>query len=579
MSLIRFRCGRTRWVRPLSAVCLRRLSSAPSPATDPQYPPILEQGPLAEKLRRKKVWHDWLKSHETVEEKLFELNMPKYYGWNSVILRDNAVPYNFVPWSQFATRTHLEVGSEISPLYSDPTIDSTASELASQLKSEVEDIILFENEQFQRIHQFTLKNTKPKSEEEVKEIYTRSFIQHLNKVLLTTVVSSAKHLNLTTVVPDPRLDAFWFLGGINPSAEKRKERKARTKMTNRNVRASFLDPSLVDGPVNETIQFYGKPILQLQTRDPLPSAENLLENDERSQRVPHVPYEPHVMYLEKEYCRATTVPGFWPGEPHEFGILSIHSSNFLDRRSFGPEDNIDATHSVAMLSSFSWLLGQACYQGFSTFHDVTYPLLTQTAFSNGRDWSFYLYQLNTTLLHTKNSTENPRCNLCWGTKPMQLFQAIEGGRVIGLNEDVLKRIIKMYLLEPKERHGVDKKPYLSDKPHVADIDYEERRVWLESQYKFLTSNRPRVKPKPEVYAWEDIYKIKHNDMPREKRTKWYATQQPPPDCKRFDDHPRIHKPNALRTEEDLKLPRQVRMWKRTFYPGTNKDPLKPPPGK
>lgn len=80
-----------------------------------------------------------------------------------------------------------------------------------------------------------------------------------------------------------------------------------------------------------------------------------------------------------------------------------------------------------LLKSFNLL-----FSGFSTFHDVTYPLLTQTALTNGRDWSFYLYQLNTSLLHTKNSTESSRCNLCWAAKPTSLFESVHEGRVIGL---------------------------------------------------------------------------------------------------------------------------------------------------
>lgn len=147
MSMIRLQSGATRWVHPLSSVCFKRLSSAAAVVNEPQYPPIIEQGPLADKLRRKEKWHDWLKSHDTVEEKLFELNMPKYYGWRSVILRDNAVPYNFLPWAQFATRTHLEITDAI-PYYSDASLDSAASELSSQLKSDVENVILFEYQHF-----------------------------------------------------------------------------------------------------------------------------------------------------------------------------------------------------------------------------------------------------------------------------------------------------------------------------------------------------------------------------------------------------------------------------------------------
>lgn len=573
MSISRLRFRGTKWVPPLSSVCSKRLSSAVVSVSEPHYPPIVEQGPLAEKLRRKEEWHKWLKSHDTVEEKLYELNMPKYYGWEAVRLNERTVPYNFLPWAQFATRTHIEVNETIKPIYSDASLDDEASELATQLKSQVEEVILFEYHHLRRRHELSVTSCKDLTKLEIQDIFTKSFVNHLSRVLITGVVPKAKHLNAATIVPEPRLEAFWFLGGINPSQKKLEERKLRTKMTNLCVRKSYLDPSLVDGPVNEPIQFCGEPILQLQSRYPLPSAEDLLEEDPRAKGIPHVPYEPKNLYLEKKFRHATTIPGFWPGEPHEFGIMSFLSSNFLESRPFGLEENLEGAHSVAILSSFSWLLGQACYQGFSTFHDVTYPLLTQTALTNGKDWSFYLYQLNTTLLHTKNSTENPRCNLCWAAKPVSLFESVHDGRVIGLNEDVLKQIVKMYLLEPRERHGVEMKPYLSDKPHIADIDFEERRVWLEGHYKYLTSNRPRVQEKPEMYAWEYIYKVKFNDMPAEKKTQWFVTQQPPPDARRLDDHPKIYKPKALRTEAENKLDKSLKRFERTFYPGTNKNPI------
>ncbi|KAK3921872.1 28S ribosomal protein S30, mitochondrial [Frankliniella fusca] len=576
MSMILFRCRGAKWIRPQSTVCSKRLSSVAVPANQPQYPPIVEETPLAQKLRRKKQWHDWLRSHDTIEEKLFELNMPKYYGWNSVILRDDAVPYNFLPWARFSTRTHIEVSDAINPLYSDSLLDTKASEIASELKSEVENVILFEWVEMRRRQDLDLYKERALSDFESSDLRTRSFVKHLNQVLMAGMVDQAKYLNMVTAIPDPRIDAFWFLGGINPSKEKIEERKRRTKMTNINVKKSFLDPSLVDLPVNEPIQFYGKPILQLQTRYPLPPVEDLKENDSRAAGVPHVPYEPTLIYLEKQYRRATTVPGFWPGEQHSFGMMSFHSSSFLDSRPFGPEDNLEAAHCTAILTSFSWLLGQACYQGFSTFHDVTYPLVTQTAMTNGKDWSFYLYQLNTTLLHTMNSTENPRCNVCWASNPMKLFEDVQDGRVIGFNENVLKQIIKMYLIEPKEREGVEMRPYLSDKPYVADIEYEERRDWLERQFKHITSNRPRKQEKPEVYAWEKIFRIRFNDLPQLNNRKWYMSQQPPPDCRRYDDHPPVYKPNALRTEEDQKYCHRIRRVYRMFYPGTNKEKIKPP---
>lgn len=111
------------------------------------------------------------------------------------------------------------------------------------------------------------------------------------------------------------------------------------------------------------------------------------------------------------------------------------------------EEKVELTHSHAILSSFSWLLGQACYQGmssmycsvcfliksilgFSPFNDITYPLVSQTVISNGQQWSFYTYQLNTTLIQFDES--HPKRNICWSSKPMSLFDAIESGKIQGI---------------------------------------------------------------------------------------------------------------------------------------------------
>lgn len=76
-----------------------------------------------------------------------------------------------------------------------------------------------------------------------------------------------------------------------------------------------------------------------------------------------------------------------------------------------------------------------------------------------------------------------------------------------------------------------------------------------------------------MYAWEYIFKVRFNDMPYAKKTQWFTTQGAPPDCRRLDDHPKIYKPHALRTEADNMLDKSLRSFERTFYPGTNKNPI------
>lgn len=74
---------------------------------------------------------------------------------------------------------------------------------------------------------------------------------------------------------------------------------------------------------------------------------------------------------------------------------------------------------------------------------------------------------------------------------MRLFEKIEDNKVHGLNDEVLKNLIKMYINKPQERN-VEMKPYLGeDEKIVADIQDDEKRKWLEEMYKKLMSCRGR----------------------------------------------------------------------------------------
>ena len=57
--------------------------------------------------------------------------------------------------------------------------------------------------------------------------------------------------------------------------------------------------------------------------------------------------------------------GFWPGDPHEFGLLSYHSRGHTLGRPphFGEKEHSQAIHAQAVLATYSWLLAQSTYQG------------------------------------------------------------------------------------------------------------------------------------------------------------------------------------------------------------------------
>lgn len=234
----------------------------------------------------------------------------------------------------------------------------------------------------------------------------------------------------------------------------------------------------------------------------------------------------------------------------------------LDRNYKDDVENKEALHRQGILSSFAWLNAQANFLGFTTFNDITYPLITQTCVTNGQLWSFYTYQLNTMLIHSKHVKENPKKNICWATQEMKLFEDIQDNKVLGLNKDVLKTLLKYYLNKPKQRLGVNMRPYLgSHEKYIADYADDEKRRWLEREYKFLVSNRPRFKLDYEVYNWEKIYKIDHKTRPMDKRRRPFELFIKPSD-RRLDDRQAFYIPKAQRPD----VPKKVGRYAKEYFP-------------
>lgn len=106
----------------------------------PQYPPILDLSYEKKLERRKEAMHEEIKAVKTVEEKQIKLNMPRYYGFKTYMLKENYVPYNNLPLAQHVTKTHLIVNNDLPDYYKTFSTD----DLVSNIKSEVEEIILIE---------------------------------------------------------------------------------------------------------------------------------------------------------------------------------------------------------------------------------------------------------------------------------------------------------------------------------------------------------------------------------------------------------------------------------------------------
>ena len=124
---------------------LRRLSSYFQPSESEYvdvavYPPIIDRQSKAD--RKIEAEAKKITGLPTVEEKLIELNAPKYYGWWACQLSDHKIPYGGLPFYQFATRTAVQEG--LSAIYS--TTDEAVSQYLPIVKSHLSELILQEFE-------------------------------------------------------------------------------------------------------------------------------------------------------------------------------------------------------------------------------------------------------------------------------------------------------------------------------------------------------------------------------------------------------------------------------------------------
>lgn len=165
-------------------------------------------------------------------------------------------------------------------------------------------------------------------------------------------------------------------------------------------------------------------------------------------------------------------------------------------------------------------------------------------------------------MHIDALEKNPKVNQCWGTTEMKLFEEItEDGKLIGLNDDVLRNLIKFYINEPKKR-DIIMKPYLGiDEQKVAHIDHVDRRLFLEQQYKYLTAKRKRHRLVPEVYHWEKIYKIDHNKRPLAPRRRFFEIGLNP-FRRTLDDHRLKYVPKCVRPGGKKNRDK----YEKTYYP-------------
>lgn len=203
---------------------------------------------------------------------------------------------------------------------------------------------------YYRKKQEIIEEIDREKEKLLQNAITKALVFQINRIILANLSSTTPYLLETEIDFEPRVEAFWFAGGI--------EHQHLSKIPK--LKSEFLKERLRDA-VTIPVQYVGSPILQLRHQFPLREIFSLNQSINPELLIPEFKFDPRVLGYKFAYRHATCIPGFWPGDSSEFGLLSYHNLNDLTFN-FLPL-NEEAITVQAIFASYSWLLSQACYQG------------------------------------------------------------------------------------------------------------------------------------------------------------------------------------------------------------------------
>ncbi|XP_041856458.1 39S ribosomal protein S30, mitochondrial [Melanotaenia boesemani] len=172
-----------------------------------------------------------------------------------------------------------------------------------------------------------------------------------------------------------------------------------------------------------------------------------------SAEVPEVKYAPNLMPLFRRQYDNRIFTGAKLPDPACYGHTQFHmvpDRYHRDRMAMLQQsDQVEVfLRANALASLFAWTGAQAMYQGFWNHEDVSRPFVSQAVITDGHFFSFFCYQLNTVALSMETDANNPRKNLLWGTESLRLYESVQDGEVVGLNDSVIKLLVQFLMNRP-----------------------------------------------------------------------------------------------------------------------------------
>ncbi|XP_054895518.1 39S ribosomal protein S30, mitochondrial [Poeciliopsis prolifica] len=388
---------------------------------EPQYPPIVASLTAKSKSARLRQNEERIKmiSSSPVEEKL------------SLITRIQRMKFVVYPqtfsrnpdrWYQHFTKTAYIPGL---PEKFDPGSDQpAASEIDDAAFNEIRDVV---TRVILHEHWHKTMKRRPflyRHQEQVVGPFLRTLVSGLTYNL-------ARYnplLRLSSLDLSPQVNFYWRRGKrIIPRGHRRGRQE----------------------PIR--FQIDDHPHIQIRTPQQLPQFTPLEAS--YTAEVPEIHQTPNKMPLFRRQYDNIIFTGAKLPDPACYGHTQFHLvPDRYHRDRLAQQQQSDQVEPFlranAAASLFAWTGAQAMYQGFWDYQDVSRPFVSQAVITDGHFFSFFCYQLNTLALSVETDANNPRKNLLWGTESLRLYEGVQDGAVVGLDDGVLRLLVQFLMNQP-----------------------------------------------------------------------------------------------------------------------------------
>lgn len=472
-----------------------------------EYPPLNDASLHGRQKEVRTTWYDKIKKIPTIDGKLHEMLK---HGNHYIAHTDNWIQhYNALPLVQYLTNTRLI--NHIPDGY-------FSTELKPDLIDEVKNIVLNQiaADRYQsnkREPKFTTKTySGQKSSSHLDDYIVQNIYRGVKKIL--AIETNPQLLDYQNDL-DPAIRSWWYHSGFEPPNNKvfyrsRKDDKGRINQMIQMNGAAALNLRATE---------FLKPHLSLD--DPLVTEKDVIEDY-------CYPLKNYGFVLK--FGNPVGLTGQWYVEDSHFDFphTTFLTTKCLQLRYVKPykvvkplDDHDDCLTSQAILTSFGWTNSLALYHGFTTFHEIEYPFTCQVITTNGQDWLFNVYQLNSHSFH-RDLGGPTRNNICWSSGLLQLYKNFDGNNFEGVNDRVIELLMRFMSRQTDSQYtnNLNLRPHLGDDDRTEEVIEEERRVarraieqrknqWLLHDWK--------------VPLWEHIFfrtKVARNSI-KEMKPRWH----------------------------------------------------------